>query len=484
MYNTTPPAIDWAALWPMIIVAGTGILTLIIEMLLPKRTNGLIVGTSLIGLLSAGFVLTGQLGLTTSETFAGMIFRDRVGIVLQMLLIVVAFLTILFSEGYLREKRIPFGEFYHLALWATAGGMIMVSTKNLLMLFLGLEVLSIAFYVMAGMSRQEAKSEESALKYFLLGAFATGFLLYGIAMTYGATGGLHLDLIPRAWSDTVIGQRNLLIFGVGLILMGLSFKVAFVPFHQWTPDVYQGAPSNVTAFMAAGVKIAAIGALFRVLEATLPLKAMWFPAMFWIAILTMTVANLVACLQRDVKRTLAYSSIAHAGYLLVGILAHVQDPQRIGLGTVVFYLLSYSLMTIGAFAVVSLTAKDGKEGTKFADLAGLWQRAPGAAAAFVIFVVSLIGVPPTAGFFGKLLIFQDALRAGLTPLAIVLAINSAISAYYYIGMILAAFVAAPDGQTQKTRSDFGLASACIICATGTVAMVFFISPLMSWLGFN
>lgn len=478
-----PPSIDWLMAMPALLVAGVGIVALLIEMFWPRRSNSAIIFLSLLGLAIAGYYTAVQFGMPDGETFARMIVRDRLGLVLQLLLIAIAFISILFSEGYLREKRIPFGEFYPLLLWATSGGMVMIATKSLLIQFIGLEILSIALYVMAGMSRSEAKSEESAIKYFLLGAFASSFFLYGIAFVYGATGGLHLDSITEAWQADDPSMRNLLLFGLGLILIGLSFKSAFVPFHQWTPDVYQGAPTNVTAFMAAGSKVAAIGALFRVLDASGVMQEFWMPALFWMAIATMTIGNLVACTQRDVKRTLGYSSIANAGYLLVALLAHFKSPDKVGLQATIFYLVAYSLMTLGAFAVISLAAKSGKEGTRFHDLAGLYRRAPVAAGLLVVFVASLIGIPPTAGFFGKYFIFLDALQADLAPLAIVLAVNSAISIYYYLGIVRAAFVA-DDSEVRPASSGpvtFGNSLATVICAVGVLGISFVTAPVFEFL---
>lgn len=463
---------------PIIVVVGTGILALILEIVRPKHNNNLIVGVSLAGLLVAGYFTAIQYGLPRVDTLGGMILRDGFGLTMQLLLVGACFVSVMLSEGYLREKRVPFGEFYPLILWSTAGAMIMATTRNLLMIFVGLEVLSIALYVLAGLARQESQSEESAIKYFLLGAFATGFLLFGMAFFYGATGSLDLADMRLAMLDSGTPQQGLLLFGLGLMLVGFGFKAAFVPFHQWTPDVYQGAPTNVTAFMAAGSKIAAIAALIRVLEAAQPLQSFWMPALFWIAIATMTVGNIVALVQRDVKRILAYSSIAHAGYILVAVLAQAKEPDKIGYGTVAYYLLAYSLMTVGAFAIVTLTAKGGKEGTKLSDFHGLWKHSPLSAVALVIFMASLIGVPPTAGFVGKFLIFSDALTAGLTPLAIVLAANSAISVFYYLGIAHAAFVAEEDEGVVSTRPSPGTASAALLCAIGVMAAAIFFSPLM------
>jgi len=483
MYKPILPQIEWSMIAPVVLVAMTGIIALCIEMARPKKNNNMIVGFSLLGLAVAAVSLVVQFDRDlyfNGESFGGMVVRDSFSLTMQLLLVGCAFLSILFSEGYLREKRIPFGEFYPMLLWSTSGAMVMSASHNLLMIFLGLEVLSIALYVMAGMSRNESRSEESALKYFLLGAFASGFLLYGIAMIYGATGSLHLSQIGQAWGLGGPQNQGLLLFGLALLLIGLSFKSSFVPFHMWTPDVYQGAPTNVTAFMAAGSKIGAIAALWRVLESAGASQQYWMPAMFWIAILTMTVGNLVALVQTDVKRTLGYSSIAHAGYILVAILAHVKRPDLIGTDTVSYYLLSYSFMTIGAFAVITLAAKSGKEGTKFDEVRGLWHRAPLAAGALIVFMCSLIGIPGTAGFIGKLLIFKDAMGAGLVLLAFVLAVNSVISVYYYLGIGRAMFVADEEGESMRNPvMSFGLKAACVICMVGIFGGFVLFSPILN-----
>jgi NADH-quinone oxidoreductase subunit N len=480
-YVAMPPEIDWLMILPTLIVAGFGILALIPEIIFPKRQNLPIIVISLMGLLIAGATVAIQYTQPAGETFGGMVIRDNFALSMQLLIIGSTFLAILFSEGYLREKRIPFGEFYPLVLWSAVGAMVMATSRNLLMIFLGLEILSIALYVMAGMSRSEEKSEESALKYFLLGAFASAFLLYGIAMVYGATGSIHTDGIAAAWLGTDPNAKVVLLFGLGMMLIGLSFKASFVPFHQWTPDVYQGAPTNVTTFMASVSKIGAFAALVRVLDGCMAegMSQYWIPALYWIAILTMVFGNLIAVIQKDVKRILGYSSIAHAGYMLVGVIAHYKDPANVGLTTLSYYLFSYSLMTIGAFAVISMVAKGGKEGTRLKDLHGLWHRSPLAAGALVLFSASLIGIPPTAGFVGKFLIFSDALTSGFSTLAIVLAVTSIISVYYYLGIVRAVFVA--DEDAEKARSapmNPGLAAACIACCVGVVAAGIFYNSIV------
>ncbi|MFZ4506455.1 MAG: NADH-quinone oxidoreductase subunit N [Fimbriimonas sp.] len=476
-FNFAPVELEWSAILPMVVVALTGILAMIIDLIWPKRTNNAIVATCLVGLLAAAGCAVLQLTLSPLDTAGGMVIMDRFSTTMTLVLLSASFIAVLFSEGYLREKRIPYSEFYFLFMWSTLGGLVMCSTKNLLMVFLGVEVLSIALYVLAGLSRNEEKSEESALKYFFLGAFASAFLLYGMAFFYGASGSLQLEGLARAWDLNGPGMRAMILMGLALVLIGLGFKASWVPFHQWTPDVYQGAPTNVVAFMATGAKVAPIAILWRVLDANSALAPTFVPALSVIAILTMTVGNLAALAQKDIKRVLGYSSIAHGGYILVGILAHIQSPDKVGFETVAYYLFGYTFMTVGAFAVISMCAKEGAEGTQLKDLYGLFKRAPLAAAAMVIFMASLIGIPPTVGFFGKFQIFNDAMSAGLVPLAIALAINSIISTFYYLSIAKAAFVE-DDEQVHPTSAFHpGLAVACALCIAGVIGVGVFVEAV-------
>lgn len=475
------PAIEWSVLMPILIVSATGIVALVIEMLAPRRNNNVVVGTSLIGLVVAAVSTLGLLREPAGMKVANMVAFDHFGTALQFLMIVACGVSFLFSERYLREKRIAFAEFYPLALWATAGGMVMVTTTNLLMVFLGLEILSIALYCLVGMSRREQKSEESAIKYFLLGAFASAFFLFGVAMFFGATGSLDLSVLGAAVELGVTQYTGLIVLGVALMSVGMAFKTALVPFHQWTPDVYQGAPTNVTAFMSAVSKIAAFGAFARILEAAVPLQEYWFAALSTIAVLTMVIGNLFALAQKDVKRILAYSSVAHAGYVLVGLLAHVKAPDKVPLDAVVLYLGAYSAMTIGAFAVLTLLAKGDKEGTRLQDLNGLWKASPFAAGALAVFMFSLVGIPPTAGFFGKYMIFVSALDAGLQPLAYVLAVSSVISVYYYLAVVRSAWIE-EEGIVAPPRSQLspGLGLALVVCLVGVLGMMVFARPALSF----
>ncbi len=502
----TPAPIVWEPMLPMIIVFVTGVLCMCVEMLRPKQTNNLIVVLSLAGLAVAGALIVldwtaavfhqppseffgVRFGGSPEEAGGGLFIHDRFGQSVQLILIASTFITILFSEGYLRERRIPFGEYYPLVLWSAVGGMIMASTRDLMIFFLGLETLSIALYVLAGLNSKEKRSQEAALKYFLLGAFASSFLLFGIALIYGATGTTHILGIPmlmnHASADPTAGK--ILIGGIAMVLIGFGFKAALVPFHMWTPDVYQGAPTTVTAFMAAGSKAAAFGALVRFVGAiTQPeLIDAWLPALAIVAVLTMTVGNLIALAQRDAKRIIGYSSIAHAGYLLVAVVAWAHSRGSIGLDTVVYYLGAYSITTIGAFAVLSLTAKAGREGTQLEDYNGLWKRAPFAAAAMIVFMASLAGVPPTGGFVGKLLIFKDALDQDYTWLAIALGINSVLSVFYYLRIVFAVCVDEPDERrSQFAKPNAGMLTAAGACALAVLAMGVFTSAVLQTMGLS
>lgn len=495
-----PAPIPWEALLPLIAVATTGIVAMLIEMIWPRRSNDVIVWICIVGLAAAAGCVVYHWNLPALESFGprfdnaqgsvggGLFLHDRFGQIIQLTLIATAFLTVIFSEGYLREKRLAFGEFYPLVMWAAMGGMIMATSRDLLIVFLGLETLSIALYVLAGLSQKDKRSQESALKYFLLGAFASGFMLYGISLIYGATGTTNIAGISELFSLKLPDPTavNVAYAGMGLILVGFAFKVALVPFHMWTPDVYQGAPTVVTGFMAAASKVAAFAALIRFLDASMAMKDVWIPILTVLAVITMTVGNLIALAQKDAKRILGYSSIAQAGYILVAIVAWAKAKDipnlTIGYETVAFYLIAYTVMTIGAFAVLSSAASKGKEGTLLEDLYGMWRRAPFPAAMMIVFMASLAGVPPTGGFFGKLFIFFDAVNANLVWLALILALNSVISVAYYLKIVQATLRDPEVHPTKFAPVNVGLFATCFLCAIGLFAIVLFIDPLKSWLG--
>ncbi len=479
MFQFDIPTLDAITLAPVAIVALTGLVALAIELFSPRRNNNLIVGASLVGLALALLALAFGYGPQAYESAAGTVIRDPFASAMQTILVLGTALIVLISEPYLREKRIPFAEFYPLVLWSTVGGMLMVATENLLLMFLGLEILSIAIYVMAGMNRGERRSGESALKYFLLGAFASSFFLYGIALFYGATGSLNLNAVLQTSANVGGIVRPLLLLGLGMMLVGLGFKCSLAPFHQWTPDVYQGAPTNVTAFMATGSKVAALGALYRVLDAYGNHYASWAPLVGGLAVLTMVVGNLAALAQTDVKRILGYSSVAQAGYVLVAIVAHAKRPDVVGPQSVVFFLMSYVLTTIGALAVVALNARNDAEPTTLESLHGLSRRSPLAAGALAFFALSLIGLPPLGGFFGKFYVLADALRAEIPSLAIVLALTSAVSVIYYLRLARAPFV---ETEGSAAPTAMALRTALVVCGVGVLALALFSAPLFDAMG--
>lgn len=482
MFDFPVPTIDFRSVEPVLVLFITGIIALLIEVATPRKNNRAIAFVSIVGCLLAGGAAIWSLQLPTASSFGGEVVHDPFGTVLTLAVLCATLLVLLFSEDYLSEKKIAFGEFYSLAVWSASGAVMMVTSSSLLMIFIGLEVMSIALYVLAGLSRREESSEESALKYFLLGAFGGAFFLYGVAFVYGATGSIMLGDVTQTWQTGSASAQHLLAVGLGLMLVGLGFKASLVPFHQWAPDVYQGAPTNVSGFMAGIAKVAAFGALLRVLDGFVDLHQLWVPALWVVAVLSMVVGNVVALLQTDVKRVLGYSSIAHAGYLLVGLIAHSTNPGLISTFTISYYLFNYVLMTVGAFAVVSLTANKGAESTKFESLNGMAKKNPLAFAGLALFVLSLVGLPPTSGFLGKLFIVNDAIASGFSGLAIVLAICSIVSCGYYLKILIAAWRPAEGDQGQLSNAKFGLKTAVVFAMVGIICGVVFVGNLQNYIG--
>ena len=352
------------------------------------------------------------------------------------LLLVAAGLTTLFSFGYLEREGMLAPEYYVLLVFGTLGMMLMGGGEDLMVIFLGLELMSVCVYVLAGINRRSAAGAEGALKYFLLGAFASAFLLYGIALVYGATGSTNLTLIGAQVRTLGLAHNTMATLGLGLLLVGFGFKIAAVPFHMWAPDVYDGSPTPVTAYMAAGVKAAAFAALFRVLVEGLSGITAWHQIVWWLAAVTMLVGNLIALAQHTVKRMLAYSSIAHAGYLLVAVSA----GGGLGSGAFLFYLAAYILMTVAVFAILAAKGRDGERDVTIDDLAGLAQHHPALAFGMTVCMLSLLGFPGTAGFIGKWYVLVAAAGAGQGLLAAILVIASVISAGYYLPVIMAIYM--------------------------------------------
>jgi NADH-quinone oxidoreductase subunit N len=437
--NYQPGGVDYLRFLPEILLSVFGIAIMLLEAVMrpqAKRTSlGLL---ALVG-LAVAFLANIWAAADNGPAFSNMIVVDSYGTFFRGLVLVVGFLCVLASFSYLEREQAQTGEYYALILFSLVGQCVMSTAADLIMVFIGLEISSIATYILAGFLRDDRRNNESALKYFLLGSFATAFLLYGIAWIYGVTGSTNLEQIRSVLDQ---GSKPAVLAGLaaGLLFVGFAFKVSVVPFQIWAPDVYQGAAAPVSAFMSAGPKAAAFAIFFRVFMISFrPLNGRWIWLVWGCALATMVVGNFAALLQTNVKRLLGYSSIAHAGYVLVALTA----SSQIGVAAAMFYLASYALMNIGAFIVISHIAARHERYVKIEDLAGLGRREPVTAALLALFVFSLIGVPLTGGFFGKFYVFQAALDSHLVWLTVLGLINSAIAAYYYLKIIVAIYMREP-----------------------------------------
>ena len=439
---------DFLTILPEIIVAGMGMVVVLIELFGTGRDTRNLAYLSLLTLIVAGYAETLLLGRNL-EGFWGTMSADDYSVAFEMIFLLVAGLTVLISMRYLENQRLHHGEYYSLLLFATSGMMIMASGMDLLLIFIGLEILSISSYILCGMLQADARSNESALKYFLLGAFATGFLLYGIALLYGATGTIELRGISAALAAPETFRNPFIWIGLGFLLVGFGFKIALVPFHMWTPDVYEGAPTAITAFLSTGPKAAGFAALIRILfEALGATQAQWSQVLWVLAAVTMTVGNVMALQQDNIKRMLAYSSIAHAGYILAAVVAGGPD----GLAAVVFYTLAYTLMNFGAFAILILASSAGRERVTFDDYAGFGYVSPMLGIAMLVFMLSLGGIPLTAGFAGKFQIFKTVIDQGFIWLAVIGVLNSVVSIYYYLRMVVMMYMQPATAESISERS--------------------------------
>jgi NADH-quinone oxidoreductase subunit N len=472
-FNLASVGFAWLPILPLVAIGIGAIIVLLAGVRIKDEDSAGIGFLALATLLAALIPVVLSFG-ENHFSFGGALVTDDYAALFETIILIAAALTVAMSLQYAADAELAGAEYYGLILFAVLGMMLMATAGDLIIVFLGLETMSIAIYPLVGLLRREARSSEAAMKYFLLGAFSTGFLLYGIALIYGATGTIRLEPI-RAALTANHATGFYLLPGIGLMLIGFGFKVAAVPFHMWTPDAYEGAPTPVTAFMAVGVKLAAFAAFIRIFLIYLsPASAQWTVILWIIAALTMTFGNVVALVQTNIKRMLAYSAIAHAGYVIVGMAA---APAHAAGGALLYYLLAYALTSLGAFAIViALEQGGGRVGeprprysraapTLIADYRGLAREHPGLAAAMTLFMLSLAGVPPLAGFVGKFYIFSAALDAGLVWLVIIAVLNSVISAYYYIGVIVAMYMqgageSASRGLiTSAGESGFGLSLA-------------------------
>jgi NADH-quinone oxidoreductase subunit N len=431
-------AFEIQQIFPEIALSVFGIFILLLDTFLPKSKRQVATGIALIGIAVTTVFTLGLVG-ENGTFFSGMIVVDGFSIFFRITFLIIGGLTILASSSYVTRENLAVGEFQALVLFALVGMNLMVASNELIMIFLGLETLSISCYILLGIKRTDPKSNESALKYFLLGSFSSAFMLYGIALAYGATRTTNLELIGREIGSGSTSM-TLIYTAVGLLFVGFGFKVAVVPFHVWTPDVYEGAPTPITAFMSVGPKAAGFAVLIRVLMVAFPATyGKWLGLVWLSAALTMIVGNCVALVQSNIKRMLAYSSIAHAGYILVAAVTRNEE----GVAAILFYTLSYALMNIGAFTIVALVSRKGDQKTHIDDFAGLGFKQPGLAAALSIFLLSLAGIPLTAGFAGKFFIFRAALESQFIWLTIIGVINSAISVYYYLRVIVVMYMKEP-----------------------------------------
>ncbi len=455
---------NFVALLPLLIIVSASLAVLLIDVFLKREEKDYLAYISLVFLVACGFVLALFWNKGYSY-FNETLLLDNFSLFLSFLLILSTGFVILISMKYISLQDTNYGEYYTLLLLALSGVLIMVASKDLLVIILGLEVLSISSYVLAGLRRKDEKSSEAAIKYFLLGSFATAFLIYGLALLYGASHSTGIDPIV-SYFQSEADLSLMALIGLGLIVVGFGFKIAFVPFHMWTPDVYQGAPTPITAFFSVVPKAAGFAILLRIFFPYWQ-TALETQTIFWLlwalSVLTMVIGNLVALRQTNVKRILAYSSIAHAGYLLVAILA--QDNSSL-----VFYLTVYLFMNIGAFSAVIALSKKEQEYLELEDYAGIGFKYPWIGATFSIFLISLAGFPPTAGFLAKFYVFSSAVRQGFVPLVIIAVLASLVSVFYYLRIIIYMYMREPTKEIEIVAENPALFLVLFLCLYGVLQL--------------
>ncbi|HVA72611.1 MAG TPA: NADH-quinone oxidoreductase subunit N [Candidatus Limnocylindrales bacterium] len=469
-----PPLQDLYRLAPEIVLCAFGMLIMLIDPFVPAGRRRSMGWLAFAGTLAALASLRWA-AMNTGSAYSGLLRMDTFSLFVHGIVISVAALAILGSFDYLDREGIQRGEYYALILFATAGMGILAGATELLTAFIGLEMSSISTYILAGFRRNVQKSNEASLKYFLLGSFATAFFLYGIALTYGATRSTRFDVISQAIATH--GTGTLLILGLGLIFVGLGFKVVAAPFQIYTPDVYEGAPTPVTAILACGPKAAAFALMLRIFYSAFGgASHIWFWAIWVSAVLTMCIGNFAALVQTNVKRLLAYSSIAHAGYILVAFVA----ASQIGVAAVLFYLAAYAAMTLGAFLIVAHVGGTGEQRLAIADYAGLGAEHPWVAASFALFLFSLLGLPATAGFLAKFYAFQAALDQRIVWLVVIAAINSVIGAYYYLKVVVAMYFHEPNKQWPATPMRAPMFISLLVTSAATIYLGVLPDRLMQW----
>jgi NADH-quinone oxidoreductase subunit N len=467
---------DLLQLLPEVAIAVAGLLVLTLDFAVPAGKRGWLGGVSLVGVAVTAALALRQATGPRAVVFNGLHVVDMYGAFFKLVFLVSAAIVILLSIRFLQDQQVPEGEFYALLLFATLGAMLMASAYDLLSLFVGLETLSISTYALCGFLKKDQRCNEGALKYLLMGAFSTGVLLYGMVLLYGFAGGTGLDAIAKA--AAMAGPRNpALLMAMVLLAAGFGFKIAAVPFHMYLPDMYEGAPTPVVAYMAGAAELAGMAVILRVFLLAMPTLQVEWSLLFWVlAVLTMTIGNLVAIAQANLKRMLAYSTIAHMGYLLIGPVV----GSQLGVAAVLFYSLTYALMTIGAFGMVILLQRGTVRGDQIDDFTGLAQKSPLSAAVMLLFLLSLTGIPPTAGFVGKFYLFAAAVEAGYIWLVLIAVVNSAISLFFYMRVVVAMYMRdlPPQGLALSTSST--LRVALLLAAAGTLLLGIFPGPILEF----
>jgi NADH-quinone oxidoreductase subunit N len=461
---------DLRLLAPELVITLTGLLVLVLDFLVRSRNRDWLGVVGLVGIgVALALVLTRPMGAGRVLAFSGLHIVDGYAAFFKIVFLVSAAIVVLLALRPIQEQGMHPGEFLALVLFATLGTMLMVSAADLLSLFVGIETLSVCTYALCGFLKREQRSTEGALKYLLMGSFSTSVLLYGMALLYGLAGSTNLEVIARAASMAKLSNPALMMAMV-LLVAGFGFKIAAVPFHMYLPDMYEGAPTPVVAFMAGAAELAGLGVLVRVFLSAIPaLQVDWAVLLWVVAVMTMTIGNLVAIAQANIKRMLAYSTIAQMGYLLIGLIVASQT----GVTAVLFHSLAYACMTIGAFGMVVLLQRGAGQGEQIDDFSGLAQRSPLAAGVMLIFLLSLTGIPPTAGFVGKLLLFGAAIEAGYVWLAIIAVVNSAISLFYYMRVAVAMYMREVPAQGIGLSTSPALSVALFLAAGLTLLLGLF-----------
>ncbi len=468
-----PESIDLIALAPVLVLSVFAMLVLVLD-LWGGRNKSLLVFTSLVGLLMTAISAFAKHPIP-AYSFNDSYIVDHMSLFFICIFTISSALAILLSVEYNEREGIRAGEYYALILFCTVGMILLASSTDMIMIFLGIEIVSICLYVLAGIRRNDHRSNEAALKYFLLGAFATGFLLYGMTLVYGSTGSTNLFKIAEFVQNPSAQSSPLLLMGLVLLVIGFGFKVASAPFHMWAPDVYQGAPTPVTAFMAVGPKAAAFAAFFRVFAEAFPeMSSSWEILLSIIAVLSMIVGNLGAIMQTNIKRMLAFSSVSHAGYILMAVIA----KSSLGSSSMLFYMLTYAFMTFGVFGIIIILGRKGEENLEIQNYSGLAYKHPVIALSMTIFLLSLGGLPPFAGFVAKFYLFSAAIQEGLLTLVIIAVLNSAISFYYYLKIVVFMYMKEPEAEFNISLTPMTL-FVVLIGVIGTIQLGIFPNAIIT-----